>query len=186
MTTLSKYNINGESIGPPIKDFANISKTLAEVGVTFERWEALKPLTENAEQEEVVAAYHQSISQLKAIYDIQSVDVVALRPDNPKKAEFRQKFLAEHTHKDFEIRFFVDGSGLFCLHIEDKVYFVLCEKGDLISVPANTAHWFDMGENPNFKCIRLFTTEEGWLGDFTGSDIAQKFPSFDQFKASLA
>ena len=186
MTILSVYDLNGDASGSPIRDFANISKTLADVGVLFERWETSQPLAENAEQEGILTAYDKSINQLKTKYDIQSVDVVALRPDNPQKAEFRQKFLAEHTHKDFEIRFFVVGSGLFYLHIEDKVYFVLCEKGDLISVPANTTHWFDMGENPNFKCIRLFTTEDGWVGDFTGSDIAQRFPSMDQFIESLS
>jgi len=186
MTTLSVYDLDGKAIGSPIQNFANVSKKLSDVGVLFERWEASQPLAENAEQEDVLTAYNQSIEQLKVKYDIQSVDVVALRPDNPQKAEFRQKFLAEHTHKDFEIRFFVDGSGLFYLHIADKVYFVLCEKGDLISVPANTTHWFDMGEHPNFKCIRLFTTEDGWLGDFTGSDIAQRFLTMDQFVDSLS
>ena len=65
---------------------------------------------------------------------------------------------------DFELRFFVDGRGLFYLHLGDKVYCVLCEQGDLISVPANTTHWFDMGANPRFKCIRFFTTPDGWQG----------------------
>jgi len=52
---------------------------------------------------------------------------------------------------------------------------VLCTKGDLISVPANTPHWFDMGPNPNFTAIRLFNNPEGWVANFTGSDIAQRF-----------
>ena len=63
---------------------------------------------------------------------------------------------------------------------------MLCEKGDLLTVPANTTHWFDMGENPNFKCIRLFTIADGWVGDFTGSNIAQRFPDMDSFVASLS
>jgi 1,2-dihydroxy-3-keto-5-methylthiopentene dioxygenase len=98
----------------------------------------------------------------------------------------RQKFLSEHTHADFEVRFFVEGSGLFYLHVGDKVYTLLCEKGDLISVPANTTHWFDMGTKPYFKCIRFFTTPEGWVGNFTGSEIAKQFPDFDQYVASLS
>jgi len=53
-------------------------------------------------------------------------------------------------------------------------------------VPANTTHWFDMGENPHFTCIRLFTTADGWVADFTGSDIATKFPTLDQYLAELA
>ena len=66
--------------------------------------------------------------------------------------------------------------GLFSLHLDDHVYEVLCTKGDLIGVPDNTRHWFDMGPNPNFVAIRIFTNPAGWVADFTGSDIAQRFP----------
>lgn len=186
MTALAIYHEDGSKAGDVLHDAAQITGLLAEAGVHYEQWQATQSLADDAEQDEVLQAYEASVEKLRAQYAIQSVDVVALRPDNPQKAEFRQKFLAEHTHADFEIRFFVDGSGLFYLHLGDKVYLVLCEKGDLISVPANTTHWFDMGESPNFKCIRLFTTEEGWVGDFTGSDIATRFPDMDSFVASLS
>jgi 1,2-dihydroxy-3-keto-5-methylthiopentene dioxygenase len=106
-------------------------------------------------------------------------------PTIRKKDEFRQLFLAEHTHADFEVRFFVDGAGLFYLHVGDRIYAMLCEGGDLISVPAGTTHWFDMGSAPSFKCIRLFTTPEGWKGEFTGSDIAKRFPDFDRHLAEV-
>ncbi|MCB1735883.1 MAG: cupin [Gammaproteobacteria bacterium] len=168
------------------KDHADISAQLARIGVRFERWRADRALAADAGEEEVKSAYAEAIAGLNETYGFQSIDVVALRPDNPKRDEFRAKFLAEHTHADFEVRFFVDGSGLFYLHVGDKVYCVLCEKGDLISVPANTTHWFDMGPRPDFKCIRLFVIPDGWIGEFTGSDIAGQFPSFDQFVAEYA
>ena len=87
--------------------------------------------------------------------------------------------MAEHTHDDFEIRFFVDGEGLFCIHKDGKVYLTLCTKGDLINLPANLTHWFDMGPRPFFKAIRLFTTPDGWVGHFTGNDIADRFPRLE-------
>ena len=49
---------------------------------------------------------------------------------------------------------------------------MLCEKNDLISVPAHTPHWFDMGSEPNFTAIRIFDNPEGWIAQFTGDDIA--------------
>ena len=51
--------------------------------------------------------------------------------------------------------------------------------GDLISVPAGTKHWFDMGIDPEFTAIRLFTNSEGWVAEFTGDMIAQRFPKLD-------
>ena len=185
MTALTIQNADGRTL-QTLRDHAAIAAALGELGVQFERWQAEQPLPIDADQAAVLAAYREDIEKLNAQYGFQSVDVVALGADHPQKAEMRQKFLNEHTHADFEVRFFVDGSGLFYLHVGDRVYLVLCEKGDLISVPANTTHWFDMGANPRFKCIRFFTAPDGWVGEFTGSDIAARFPDFDTFVAGLA
>lgn len=186
MSALGIFDESAQAVEPVIFEHSVIASRLAELGVQFEQWQANAVLAEDADQEAVIKAYQASIDKLNARYGFESMDVVALRPDNPKREAFREKFLAEHTHADFELRFFVQGSGLFYLHVKNRVYTVLCEQGDLISVPANTTHWFDMGAYPNFKCIRLFTTKEGWLGDFTGSDIATGFPDMDSFVASLA
>ena len=64
--------------------------------------------------------------------------------------------------------------------------YMFLTKDDLLSVPAGIKHWFDMGEQPDFKCIRLFTNTEGWVADYTGSPIADSFPRFEQFLASHA
>lgn len=186
MSQLSIYDEQGSVAQPAITAHDEISKAMAEIGVRFERWEATQPLAVDAEQADVLAAYQADVDSLNNEYGFKSVDVVALRPDHPQKSEMRQKFLNEHTHADFEVRFFVDGSGLFYLHVDGKVYLVLCEAGDLISVPANTTHWFDMGADPSFKCIRFFTVPEGWVGEMTGSEIASRFPDFDQYVAQTA
>jgi 1,2-dihydroxy-3-keto-5-methylthiopentene dioxygenase len=183
MSALTIYREDGTPTGATLRDHAAIAAALGHLSVRFERWQADRPLSADAGQQEVLAAYDEAIGRLSAQYGFQSIDVVALRPDHPQKEEMRGKFLSEHTHSDFEVRFFVDGSGAFYLHIEDRVYLVLCEKGDLISVPANTTHWFDMGEKPDFKCIRFFTVPDGWVGSFTGSEIARRLPTFDEYVA---
>jgi 1,2-dihydroxy-3-keto-5-methylthiopentene dioxygenase len=157
-------------------DLAAIATELGKVGVRFEQWEASQPIAPGASQEEVIAAYRRDIDRLIAEKGYQSVDVISLVPDHPERATLRQKFLSEHTHSEDEVRFFVAGSGQFTLHIDGKVYDILCEQGDLIGVPDGTRHWFDMSESPYFVAIRLFTNKEGWVANFTGSDIAQGFP----------
>ena len=153
-----------------------IAAELQKIGVTFERWQAKHPVIPGASQEEVFAAYREDIDRLVAAHGFKSVDVASIAPDNPNRAEIRAKFLDEHYPKEDEVRFFVAGSGLFTLHVGDKVYAVECVKGDLISVPDGVTHWFDMGEEPNFAAIRFFTEPDGWVGHFTGTDIAQRFP----------
>ena len=162
-----------------IRDHAAIAQRLAAMDVRFERWQANQPLAADASQEDVLAAYAEDVARLNAEYGFKSVDVVSLRADHPQKMAMREKFLSEHTHDDFEVRFFVDGQGMFYLHVGSKVYAVLCTQGDLISVPSNVTHWFDMGEQPSFKCIRFFTVPEGWVGHFTGSGVDKAIPSLD-------
>lgn len=152
-----------------------ITRELNAAGIRFEQWQASMELTPGAAQDEVIEAYRTDIDRLMTEEGYQTVDVVSIEPDNPKKEELRAKFLEEHRHGEDEVRFFVAGSGLFSLHLGDRVYEVLCERGDLISVPAGTPHWFDMGPNPSFIAIRLFNNPEGWVAKFTGSDIASRF-----------
>ncbi|MCQ8179685.1 cupin [Methylomonas sp. SURF-1] len=185
MSALTTYPANQPGQGQTWRDFDAIAGQLSGLGVQFERWQAEQTFVADADVDAVLAAYRSSIDKLKQQYGFQSVDVISLNAEHPNKDALRQKFLAEHTHSDFEVRFFVEGKGLFYLHVGDQVHAVLCEQGDLISVPADTKHWFDMGENPAFKCIRLFTTEDGWVADFTGDKIADSFPTLDQYLAAL-
>ena len=177
---MSRLRIYSETDGNvPLKTLtghADISRELAAAGVRFEQWDASKPVVPGASQEDVIAAYRNDIDRLMREKGYQAVDVISLAPDHPDRATLRQKFLNEHTHSEDEVRFFVAGRGQFTLHIGEKVYEVLCVQGDLIGVPDNTRHWFDMSERPYFIAIRLFTNKEGWVANFTGADIAERFP----------
>ena len=182
MSELTIYQTRNPNAAPrTLLDPAIMASELNRIGVQFEQWQwdADQALADDASQEEVLAAYREPVERLTRQYGFQSVDVVSLTPDHPDKAALRNKFLDEHTHDDYEVRFFVAGQGLFYLHVGEQVYGVRCEQGDLISVPAHTPHWFDMGPNPAFKCIRLFTTPEGWVATFTGNPIAHQFPGLE-------
>ena len=157
-------------------NFAEISTVLGAAGIRIERWKANRELADDADNDTIIAAYQSEIDRLISERGYQTYDVVSMNPDHPDKDEFRKKFLDEHTHGEDEVRFFVRGHGLFVIHSDDKVYSMLCEKDDLISVPANTKHWFDMGPNPTFTAIRLFNNPEGWVAKFSGDKIASRFP----------
>lgn len=177
MSRLRIYADNAhESPLADIGEHDAIAAELGKVGIRFEAWEAAQPIVPGASQEEVIAAYQGDIDRLMREEGYRTVDVISLKPDHPDRATLRKKFLDEHTHSEDEVRFFVAGAGQFTLHIQGKVYEVLCEAGDLIGVPDGTPHWFDMSESPYFVAIRLFTNTEGWVANFTGQDIASRFP----------
>ncbi|NSY34950.1 acireductone dioxygenase [Pseudoalteromonas sp. JC28] len=180
MSQLTIYQVQNPSQALQQEQDANIiASLLAEQGVRFEQWQTSTDITAEMSQDDIINAYLSDIERLKAQGGYQTVDVISLAKGNPSASELRQKFLFEHTHSEDEVRFFVKGQGLFCLHLNDKVYQVLCQQGDLISVPENTPHWFDMGSDPEFTAIRLFNNQEGWVAKSTDSDIAKQFPLLD-------
>ena len=158
------------------EDATLIQSALAAAGIRFERWQATRAIAPDASDDDVLAAYAPEIERLQAEGGYLTVDAVNMAPDHPQKDTFRQKFLSEHTHAEDEVRFFVEGQGLFCLHLGDRVYQLLCCKADLVAVPAGTKHWFDMGSQPRFTALRFFNNPEGWVAQFTDSDIASRFP----------
>lgn len=160
-------------------DGATIARELHAIGVRFERWAAEVTLPKGADQQTVLDAYRPSIDRLVGECGYQTMDVIRLERGTPNTEPMRKKFLDEHQHSEDEVRFFVEGRGAFYLHVDGRVYQTVCVKGDLISVPAGTKHWFDMGSDPEFTAIRLFNNQEGWIANFTGDPIASGFPKLD-------
>ena len=182
MSHLQIFPVDGSTI--PVPSFASndgplIAAELAQRGIGFTRWPARAQLPAHAEAEQILAAYAPEIAQVQARGTYPTVDAIRLTPDHPDRQALREKFLAEHTHSEDEVRFFVEGRGLFCLHIGEEVLQMLCEQDDWISVPAGTKHWFDMGSAPLFCAIRFFDNPQGWVAAFTGDPIASRFPLLD-------
>jgi 1,2-dihydroxy-3-keto-5-methylthiopentene dioxygenase len=161
-------------------DPASIRALLADAGVRFETWRTDATLPAAPTQDEVLAAYRADIDRLMAEGGYTTADVVSMVPDHPDRATMRTKFLEEHTHSEDEVRFFVEGRGLFCLHLGDEVLQLICEADDWIAVPAGTRHWFDMGPEPNFCALRFFHNPDGWVAQFTGESIAEDYPLLDE------
>ncbi|MFO7250890.1 MAG: cupin [Actinomycetes bacterium] len=174
-------------------DQAEIDAVLSGIGVRLRHWPVRGDDVADGTPEEILDAYKDEVKRVVDEEGYVLVDVSRLRRTDETDEQWREKadkarrtFLAEHTHDDDEVRFFVAGSGVFYLHVDGKVHAVLCEAGDLLSVPQGTTHWFDMGTEPDFTAIRFFHDEEGWVGNFTGDSIAERIPDFDAIAARRA
>lgn len=185
MTLLTVWDEKNASI-PELqtRDAQVITDVLATLGARFSRWE-LKELSAEPTQDEVLALYRDEIDAVNSAQGYTLVDVVSIVDDESPEyreqaATARGKFLSEHQHDDDEDRFFARGSGVFYLRASGKVNAVFCEAGDVISVPANTTHWFDMGTRPEYVSVRFFHDDDGWVGNFTGSEIAKDFATYDE------
>lgn len=163
-----------------IKNPDAIRSFLAEKGIFFDQWKCDVVFSDHATQDEILKAYEKELTLFMERGGYLTADVISINHLTENYEAIRAKFLAEHTHSEDEIRFFVDGQGLFWFHLEgEPIFNLLCEKGDLISVPAGTKHWFDAGEtNPFVKAIRIFIDMSGWIPEYTGSGIEQKYTDF--------
>jgi 1,2-dihydroxy-3-keto-5-methylthiopentene dioxygenase len=160
-----------------ITDFDAIKDFLAQHNVWHDRWQAGTPLANDASQEEVLDAYAHVLNPYMAGNGYQVADVINVHPETPNLQALRDKFLSEHTHTEDEVRFFVDGQGYFWFNPgQDKpVFYVHCTAGDLLSVPAHTPHWFDLGQPAFVKAIRIFIDPSGWVPHYTASGIDKQY-----------
>jgi len=160
-------------------DVAEIRTFLNARGIWFDQWEAKEFLPENAHQDAVLNAYSHVLQPFMKKNGYQVADVININATTPNYEALRNKFLSEHRHTEDEVRFFVAGKGHFWFNLDngsDPVFNVLCEAGDLISVPANTRHWFDAGQkDPAVKTIRMFIDQSGWVPHYTESGIDQRY-----------
>lgn len=163
-------------------DESYIQNLLKEIGIVYEIWQTDSQLNKNSNEEDIKIKYKDQIQKVLKDNDFSSFDIVSVQPDLEGIEELKAKFIPEHTHDDNEVRFFIDGEGLFCINHNKRVYQILCQKGDYIAVPAHTKHWFDMGSKADFKCIRFFENKEGWIAKYTESEISKTYPLFDEFQ----
>ena len=186
MSELSIYSEQGGELVFSTVDSARIQQELSLRGIAFDRCASKAELALDADQAVILSTYAEEIHRIQALGDYPTVDAIRMKPDHPDRQALRQKFLSEHTHAEDEVRLFVEGRGLFCLHIRHEVLLVTCEANDWISVPAGTRHWFDMGERPWFCAIRLFNNPSGWVANFTNDPIAERFPRLLSSQANPA
>jgi len=163
-----------------IKNPSEIKTFMNQRGIFFDQWTCDVVFNDNASSEEILHAYKKDLDPFMQNGGYQTADVISIHSQTENYGAIRAKFLAEHKHTEDEIRFFVDGEGAFWFHLDSgEIFCLLCQKGDLISVPAGTKHWFDAGEeNPFVKAIRIFIDMSGWVPHYTESGVEQKYLSY--------
>ena len=109
-------------------------------------------------------AYQPPVDALKAERGYIEQDVIALRPDTPNLDTICAKFVDEHFHDDDEVRFVLEGEGIFDIRSRDDRWMrVVVEPGDLIVVPKDRHHRFLLTDLKTIRCVRLFRDTSGWV-----------------------
>jgi 1,2-dihydroxy-3-keto-5-methylthiopentene dioxygenase len=159
-----------------IEGDAQVRAYLAGQGIEYERTTPGRPVAADAPAAELLDAYKDQIDDLKARGGYVTADVIDVFPDTPNLEVMLNKFKSEHWHDEDEVRFIVEGRGLFHIHPKTgPVFAIEVEAGDLIRVPRGTHHWFDLCADRRIRAIRLFQDVSGWTPHYTGSGADKQF-----------
>ena len=111
-----------------------------------------------------VEAFQAPLDALKRQRSYVHQDVVDLRPSTPGLDAICAKFLDEHLHDDDEVRFILEGEGVFDVRSRgDRTMRILVEVADLIVVPAERYHRFLLTESRTIRAVRVFKDASGWI-----------------------
>ncbi|MEM1347568.1 MAG: cupin domain-containing protein [Myxococcota bacterium] len=176
---MAELRIHGT--GEVLTDADAIKSFVNKYDIDYEKWDISKlhsaqadALEGQTEQERILAVFADEIEALRERGGYQTADVIALKPDMPNLEALLAKFDKEHLHTEDEVRFVVDGRGIFTIHGEDDVVFdVEVHPGDLLVVPDSTWHWFTLCEDRQIKCIRVFSSTQGWTPHYRGQGAAE-------------
>ncbi|AKF07967.1 1,2-dihydroxy-3-keto-5-methylthiopentene dioxygenase [Sandaracinus amylolyticus] len=91
-------------------------------------------------------------------------DQVELRPTTPDLDALLAKFDREHTHDEDEVRYVLEGEAIFDIRSRDDRWMrVVVSEGDLIVVPKQRHHRFELGATRTVRAVRLFQDRKGWV-----------------------
>ncbi|MEM7580491.1 MAG: acireductone dioxygenase [Mastigocoleus sp.] len=170
--------------GTKYTDLQQIADELAPLGVVLNYWTVgdnphikellAKASLEEDEKNEVLQSLDSYFQELKSKEGYQSRDLIVLHPGIPNLDDLLSKFDRIHTHGDDEVRYIIDGEGIFGFVRPDGTQVELTVQAqEYINVPAGTQHWFYLTPNKRVKAVRYFITTEGWIPEYT--DIPIRF-----------
>lgn len=169
--------------GNETRELPTIQARLAAIGITLRNWPAPtgaraqsllnKPALDDAEKEELLTAVDNRFQELKQEAGYTTRDMIVLHENIPGLADMLGKFDKVHYHTDDEVRYILAGKGYFGFVNSDGGQFMLeVSAGDYIAVPANTEHWFTLGDSPRIKAVRYFIDTSGWTPVYTQRPVA--------------
>lgn len=109
------------------------------------------------------SAQAETIAMIEREHGYVDHDFVELGADTPNLEAICAKFDREHYHTEDEVRFVVEGAGIFDVRSEDDRWIrIEVGEGDILLIPANTWHRFYLTEQKRIRCMRLFANHDGW------------------------
>lgn len=168
--------------GTTCTELEAIARELAPLNIQLHRWPVgedpqtrallAKEALSDSEKEQLLQSLDRYFEELKNTQGYQSRDAIVLHSGIPNLDAMLSKFQSCHTHADDEVRYIIDGEGVFGFVRPDGSQVELTvQPEEYINVPAGTEHWFHLTDARRIKAVRYFIGTEGWVPQYTGTEI---------------
>lgn len=168
--------------GKVLTELEQIRSYLAPLKVELSHWPIektekvgsllLSEILNDHQKEDLLQSLDSRFEEQQQLYGYQSRDLISIYSTMPQLSELLAKFDKCHRHDDDEVRYIVDGSGIFGFVMPNAEQVSLTvEAEEYIRVPANTEHWFILDKSKRIKAVRYFTSREGWVAHYTGTTL---------------
>lgn len=167
--------------GTTYTQLVDITRELASLNIQLKQWRIndhpqlrdllAKENLNDEEKEQVLTALDNYFEELQRTAGYQSRDLIVLHPLLNLDV-LLAKFNQIHTHAEDEVRYIVDGEGIFGFVRPDGTQVELTvQPEEYINVPAKTEHWFYLTPQRRVKAVRYFSGTVGWTPEYTNKEI---------------
>lgn len=136
-----------------------------------------RPELDHGGKATVVQAVGVEVIDVCMAHGYHSMDLLVLHPATAGLEEGVARFAPAHTHADDEVRYILDGEGLFGFFDGEGQECILpVRAGDYVRIPAGVEHRFGLTAARRIKALRLFSGTAGWVAQYTGRMVQSLEP----------
>lgn len=163
-------------------DLAAIADILAPLKVHLKHYElGSSPLSTNLLELDVLDAHQKK--QLLEIHrkdlmlperagDYSWCDLFTVHPGSPNLQTLSFNYSRYHVHTAAEAFCVLAGEAIVGLVQSDQQQLqLLVQPGDFLHIATGVEHWFGLSAALHLKAVRYFTTADGWMPYYTGTEI---------------
>lgn len=153
-----------------------ISELLADFGIYYRHipWQGQLSLLQNSS--DLRTELKREVVPLERLHHFPFSKLIVLPENTVNFSRIRLKFLSEYRVEKDEVLYFLEGRALLSFHCQDQVVQLLCEKGDVLLLPALVHRWLDLGDNSKqFAALLCTQRAQESILHYTGSGLADRF-----------
>ncbi|MCC5638504.1 acireductone dioxygenase [Nostoc sp. CHAB 5844] len=163
-------------------DLTQIVRELAPIGVHLKHYDPgtsllfatlLEQDVLTALEKNYIVELHNSVFEFIQQENDSWCDLLNVHPGVPNLQMLLDTYSRYHTHTAAEPLYVLAGEMIFgFVRLDGSQVQLLVQSQDYISIPTGVEHWCSLTASLSFKAVRYFTSADGWVPNYTGTQLS--------------